>query len=74
MKNKNKLYKFLLYVTNNEEKPRDEEVWDMIFFLIEFFATIGGCIFFIIKNQPEWMPVIIIEFCWAFDQLRHNRA
>ena len=73
MKKSNKLYKFLLYVTNNEEKSRDEEKWDIVFFIFIIIALLGGTAVFIIKHQPEWISVLIIETIWCIDNLRNNR-
>jgi hypothetical protein len=24
-------------------------------------------------NEPQWIPFLVIEYCWAMDNLRHNR-
>jgi len=68
-----KLHKWLLYVTNNEEKSRHEELFDVAFFLINTIAGIFGIVMFIIHGEPQWIPVLIIEYTWALDNMRHNR-
>jgi hypothetical protein len=65
--------KFLLYVTNNEETSRHEEVFDIAFFIINTLALIGGVYLFIANNASEWIPVLVIEYTWAFDNMRNNR-
>ena len=69
-----KIWKWLLYVTNNEEKSRHEELFDIIFFIINTIALIFGLAMFIIYNEPQWIPVVIIEYTWAFDNMRNNRS
>ena len=68
-----KLWKWLLYITNNEEKSRHEELFDGVFFIINTVALFFGIAMFIIYNAPEWIPVLIIEYTWAFDNMRNNR-
>jgi hypothetical protein len=68
-----KLHKWLLYITNNEETSRHEEFFDVIFFIINTVALIFGIILFIIYDEPQWIPVLVIEYSWAFDNMRHNR-
>lgn len=68
-----KLRAWLLYLTNNEEESRHEEIFDMVFFMINTVALIFGIAMFIIHNEPQWIPVLIIEYNWALDNMRHNR-
>jgi hypothetical protein len=68
-----KLHKWLLYITNNEETSRHEEFFDVIFFIINTVALIFGITLFIIYDEPQWIPVLVIEYSWAFDNMRHNR-
>jgi hypothetical protein len=68
-----KLNKWLLYITNNEETSRHEEFFDVIFFIINTLALIFGIIMFIRYDEPQWIPVLVIEYGWAFDNMRHNR-
>ena len=68
-----KLWNWLLYITNNEKKSRHEELFDGVFFIINTIALIFGIILFIVYNSPEWIPVLIIEYTWAFDNMRNNR-
>ena len=65
---------WLLYLTNNEELSRHEELFDIAFFVINTIAALIGIVLFIIYNEPQWIPVVIIEYTWAFDNLRHNRS
>jgi hypothetical protein len=67
------VWKFLQYITNNEEKSRHEEIFDMFFWVIETIALILGIVILLIRNNPEWIAFIVIEYCWAMDNLRHNR-
>jgi len=68
-----KLWKWLLYITNNEEISRDEEIFDAIFFFVNTIALIFGIVMFVTHGDPEWIPVLIIEYSWAFDNMRNNR-
>ena len=68
-----KLWKWLLYLTNNEETSRHEQLFDVVFLIINTFALIFGVFMFIKYNAPEWIPVLIIEYTWAFDNMRNNR-
>ena len=63
-----------LYITNNEETSRHEEYFDIIFFIINSVALIFGTAMFIVHNEPQWIPVLFIEYSWALDNMRHNRA
>ena len=64
---------FFKYITNNENKPRHEAEFDVVFFIVNTVTLIGGIILLLIKKLPEWIPFLIIEYCWAMDNLRHNR-
>lgn len=68
-----KIPKWLLYMTNNEDQSRHEELFDAAFFLINTLAIIFGIAMFIIHGEPQWIPVLIIEYTWALDNMRHNR-
>ena len=70
---KNKPYKFLLYVTNNEDKPRDEEKWDIAGFIIATIALLIGLYFIWKKREILWASFLIIEYLWYIDNMRHNR-
>ena len=69
-----KLRKWLLYITNNEETSRHEQQFDIAFFIINTIALILGIYMFVAYGSPEWIPVLIIEYTWAFDNLRNNRG
>jgi hypothetical protein len=68
-----KLWKWLLYLTNNEETSRHEQVFDVVFLIINTMALALGVLMFIIYGEPQWIPVLVIEYIWAFDNLRNNR-
>jgi hypothetical protein len=68
-----KLWNWLLYLTNNEKTSRDEQLFDVIFLVINTTAVIFGIAMFIIYNTAEWIPILIIEYTWALDNLRNNR-
>ena len=70
---KNTMWKFLRYITNNEAKSRHEEIFDMIFWIAETIALVLGIWILLERNVPEWIPFLVIEYCWAMDNLRHNR-
>jgi len=64
---------WLLYFTNNEEVSRHEQSFDIAFFIINTIAIVFGVFFFIAKGEPQWIPVLVIEYTWALDNMRHNR-
>lgn len=68
-----KLRDILLYLTNNEARSRHEELFDMVFFIVNTVALLFGAVMFVIYNEPQWIPVLIIEYTWALDSMRHNR-
>ena len=68
-----KLRDLLLYLTNNESRSRHEELFDMVFFIVNTVALVFGAVMFVIYNEPQWIPVLIIEYTWALDSMRHNR-
>ena len=68
-----KMWKWLLYLTNNEKESRHEEIFDGIFFIVNTTALIFGIYMFVTHGAPEWIPVLIIEYTWAFDSMRNNR-
>jgi hypothetical protein len=65
--------KFLQYLTNNKARSRHEELFDEIFWIIETLALILGIWILLRKQNPKWIPFLVIEYCWAMDNLRHNR-
>ena len=68
-----KLRDWLIYITNNEETPRHEEIFDIGFFIVNTVALVVGIYMFIAYSEPQWIPILLIEYTWAFDNLRHNR-
>ncbi len=64
----------LMYITNNEEVSRHEEQFDVLFFLINTLALGVGVWLLLSYDQPLWIPFLIIEYTWALDNMRHNRA
>lgn len=69
-----KIKDILIYLTNNEEQSRHEQWFDIIFFIINTLALVWGIWLFIVYNEPQWIPVLIIEYTWAFDNMRNNRS
>ena len=67
------LRQFFLYVTNNEEISRHEEIFDIAFFIINTVALIGGIIYLSFVRMWEWIPFLVIEYTWAVDTIRNNR-
>ena len=67
------IHTWLLYLTNNEEVSRHETHFDILFFLVNTLALVVGTVLFVIYEEPQWIPVLIIEYTWAFDNMRHNR-
>ncbi len=68
------MWKFLLYITNNEKVSRHEQIFDVVFWIIETLALIFGIWFLIAADEPWWIAFLVIEYCWAMDNLRHNRS
>lgn len=60
-------------MTNNEEVSRHEMGFDVAFFIINTIAVVVGSSLFIIYNEPQWIAVLVIEYTWALDNMRHNR-
>ena len=67
------LRRWLLYLTNNEEVSRHEEAFDIAFLIINTIAVIAGAAMFIVYDEPQWIAVLVIEYTWALDNMRHNR-
>jgi len=67
------MHKWLLYMTNNEEVSRHEMGFDVAFFIINTIALIVGSVLFIKYSEPQWIAVLVIEYTWALDNMRHNR-
>lgn len=68
-----KIYDLLLYLTNNEEVSRHEHIFDILFLIVNTLALIAGTYLFIKFNEPQWIAVLVIEYTWALDNMRHNR-
>lgn len=67
------MHKWLLYMTNNEEVSRHEMGFDVAFFIINTIALVVGSTLFLIYSEPQWIAVLVIEYTWALDNMRHNR-
>lgn len=67
------LWKWFLYITNNESTSRHEQHFDIAFFIINTLAGLFGIAMFIIHGEPQWIPILVIEYTWALDNMRHNR-
>jgi len=68
-----KIWNWLLYLTNNEQESRHEEGFDIAFLVINTIAVIFGVVMFITYGEPQWIPVLVVEYTWALDNMRHNR-
>lgn len=68
-----KMFSFLRYITNNEAQSRHEVQFDVFFWLVETLALVLGTWILAVKHDGEWIPFLVIEYCWAMDNLRHNR-
>jgi hypothetical protein len=68
-----RLKRWLLYITNNEETSRHEESFDIWFFIVNTIAAVAGTALMIVYGEPQWIPVLVIEYTWALDNMRHNR-
>jgi len=64
---------FLKWITNNEIHPRHEVEFDIVFFIINTIALIWGSYMFYIYGELRWIAVLVIEYNWALDNMRHNR-
>ena len=69
----NRLRKWFLYITNNEQVSRHEEIFDAIFFIVNTIALAVGSWLFWLHHETQWIPVLVIEYSWALDNMRHNR-
>ncbi len=67
------MWRFLTYITNNEIQSRHEVLFDVIFWIAETLALVIGTSLLLAKHDGEWIPFLVIEYCWAMDNLRHNR-
>ena len=68
-----KIWKWLLYLTNNEDTSRDEQLFDVVFLTVNTVALFFGVVLLINYNNPDWIPFLVIEYTWAFDNMRNNR-
>ena len=62
-----------MYVTNNEQTSRHEELFDIAFFIVNTIALVGGGFYLAYVGEWQWIPFLIIEYTWAVDTMRHNR-
>ena len=79
-----KFYDLMLYLTNNEPKPKkewvkDEVKFDIVFLISGFVCIVSSVICFILSNIFPKLEMIawgfegIIWFIFLWDQIRHNR-
>ena len=68
------IYKWLLWITNNEDNPKHEIEFDIGFFIANTICLVAGSIIFIVTKEYGWIAVLVIEYTWALDNMRHNRA
>ena len=66
--------RWLLYMTNNEEVSRHEQGFDIAFFIINTLVVVLGSAYIAYVGEWQWTPFLIIEYTWAMDTIRHNRA
>ena len=62
--------RFLYYITNNLEQSKHEEMFDIVFFVINTLALIFGCMLLVKYDEPHWIPFLVIEYIWALDTMR----
>ena len=67
------IYKWLKWVTNNEDISRHEVEFDITFFFVNTIALIVGAYVLYVTHELKWLAFLIIEYSWAFDNMRHNR-
>jgi hypothetical protein len=67
------IWNWLCWITNNEFHPKNEVAFDILFFIINTICLAVGIAFFIIKDEPQWIGVLVIEYTWALDNMRNNR-
>jgi hypothetical protein len=67
------LWRWLCWVTNNEFHPKHEVEFDIAFFIINTICLIFGLWWFIKTKEYAWIAVLVIEYNWAMDNMRHNR-
>jgi hypothetical protein len=67
------IWKWLLYITNNDDESRDEQMFDIGFFVVNTLALIVGSIVLLVLNEFGWIAFLVIEYTWALDNMRHNR-
>jgi len=73
IRRKSIMHRWLLYFTNNEEKSRHEEGFDIAFLIINTIAVGLGSYLLYHYGEPQWIPFLVIEYTWAMDNMRHNR-
>jgi hypothetical protein len=69
-----KIFKILLYITNNEAVSRDEILFDILGLIVATISLIIGCYLFVVAKCPEWITMLLIEYLWYIDNMRHNRT
>jgi hypothetical protein len=69
-----KIYKVLLFLTNNEEVSRYEKEADIILFLVMMISLTIGITFFLTNHEIYgWICMFLTETAWAVDNLRNSR-
>lgn len=70
-----KVYKFFMWLTNNDRNEDKTDVrFDLFFFTVNTLCILSVYLFaFFGKIEPGWVPAITIEYFWAFEQIRNNR-
>jgi len=67
---KTKIYKWLLFMTNNEKVSKFEIEFDIFGFVVGGITLFVGIAILLIKNSPEWIAFLVLESIWAYDGLR----
>lgn len=67
------IYAWLCMITNNEQSPKHETDFDIGFFIINTICLVVGTTCFCLAKEYQWIAVLVIEYNWALDNMRHNR-
>ena len=67
------VYSWLLWATNNDSAARLEREFDIAFFIVNTLALLLGSGFLVYIQEYAWIAFLVIEYIWAWDNMRHNR-
>lgn len=70
------VWRWLCWVTNNELHPKHEVEFDVAFFIVNTITVVAGtyCMIVAGRDVAPFAALLVIEFTWALDTLRHNRT